>query len=109
MTSAEVARPRAPRPAPPLEATRPLRKRGRVRRGFRAADGPRRGLFHEADFVRRQAVEGSDASVEACFEHSVSAFGLARLAVRTYSTRVTIEACRADGTSRMGSPFQSSG
>jgi len=55
MTSAEVARPRAPRPAPPLEATRPLRKRGRVRRGFRAADGPRRGLFHEADFVRRLA------------------------------------------------------
>src|SRR5712691_13360249 len=35
---------RAPRPAPPLEAARPLRKRGQVGYGFRAVARRRRGL-----------------------------------------------------------------
>ena len=61
---AELARLRAPQPAPPLEAVRPLRERGRVGRGFRAADGRRRGPFRVADFVRRQAIEAIDLLID---------------------------------------------
>ena len=106
---AELAGLRAPRPAPPPEAARPLRKRGRGGRGFRAAAGQRRGLFHEADFVRRQAVEGSNASVKSASNTVMSAFGLVRLVVRISSTRATMGVCCGNGTSGMGSFFQSSG
>jgi len=60
---AEMAGLRAPRPGSPPEAVQPLRERGRVGRGFRAAAGRRRRLFHEADFIRRQAIEGIDLRV----------------------------------------------
>lgn len=38
--------------------------------GFRAVVRPPRGLFHKADFVRCEAVEGSDVIVEGCFKRS---------------------------------------
>ena len=53
----------APQPALPPEAVRHLRDRRRVRRGFRAAARRWRGRFHEADFVRHQAVEGINQNV----------------------------------------------
>jgi len=60
----ELAGLRAPRPGSPLEAVRSLCERRGVERGFRAVAGRRHGRFHEADFVRCQAIEAIDPFVD---------------------------------------------